>query len=92
VTRLGEIHAESLYTHGRLRRMQNCRARLADRSYQVLDCDNGVALAGTAVGGYEGIYETSEGRAMVEKPSFDRAGVAVVEGPTGRLVVIVLAN
>lgn len=92
LTRLAEIHAESLYTNGRLRRMQNCRARLADRSYQVLGCDNGVALAGTAVGGYHGIFETSEGGSMIEAPGFDRAGVAVTEGPTGRLVVIVLAS
>jgi membrane protein required for colicin V production len=92
LTRLAEIHAESLYTNGRLRRMQNCRARLAERSYQVLACDNGVALAGTAVGGYQGVYETSEGQAMIEEPGFDRVGIAVVEGPTGRLVVIVIAS
>jgi len=92
LTQLAEARAESLYTKGRLRRIQNCRARLADRSYQVLRCDNGVALAGTAVGAYQGIFETSEGRATIEARDFDRAGIAVVEGPTGRLVVIVLAS
>jgi membrane protein required for colicin V production len=92
LTELAESHAESLYTNGRLRRMQNCRARLIERSYQVVGCDNGVALAGTAAGGYDGVYETSEGQAMIEAPAFDRAGVAVVDGPTGRLVVIVLAS
>lgn len=89
---LAEAHAESQYTDGRLRRMQNCRARLADRFYQVLRCDNGVALAGTAVGAYQGVFETPEGRAMIEAADLDRAGIAVVEGPTGRLVVIVLAG
>jgi membrane protein required for colicin V production len=92
LTQLAEGHAESQYTDGLLWRMRNCRARLADRSYQVLRCDNGVALAGTAVGAYEGIYETSEGRTMIEAPEFDRAGIAVVEGPTGRLAVIVFAS
>jgi membrane protein required for colicin V production len=92
LTRLAEIHAESLYTDGRLSRMQNCKGRLAKRSYQVLNCDNGVALAGTSTGAYQGIYETTEGKTMIEMPAFDRAGIAVVEGPTGRLVVIVLAN
>jgi membrane protein required for colicin V production len=92
LTELAEAHAEAQYTDGRLHRMQNCKARLADRSYQVLRCDNGVALAGTAMGAYEGIYESTDGRAMVETPDFDRAGIAVVEGPTGRLVVVVLAG
>jgi membrane protein required for colicin V production len=92
VTELAEDHAEAEYTDGRLRRMQNCMARLADRSYQVLRCDNGVALAGTAMGAYEGIYESTDGSAMVKTPAFDRAGIAVVEGPTGRLVVVVLAG
>jgi membrane protein required for colicin V production len=92
LTQVAESHAERLYTSGRLRRMQDCRARLADRSYQALRCDNGVALAGTAVAAYQGIYETSDGKTMIEAPDFDRVGVAVVEGPTGRLVVVVLAG
>jgi membrane protein required for colicin V production len=92
LTELAEAHAEALYTNGRLRRMQNCRARLIDSSYQVVHCDNGVALAGTAVGAYEGIYETPEGQSVIEARDFDRAGIAVVEGPTGRLVVVVLAS
>jgi hypothetical protein len=29
---------------------------------------------------------------MIESPGFDRVGVAVVDGPTGRLLVIVLAG
>jgi membrane protein required for colicin V production len=92
LTRLAEDHAEAQYTNGRLRRMQNCTARLAEQSYQVLRCDNGVSLAGTSMGAYQGIYESAEGKTMIEAPDFDRAGIAVVEGPTGRLVVVVLAG
>jgi membrane protein required for colicin V production len=92
ITSLVEDHAAGLYRAGLLRRMGDCVANLAQRSYQVLRCDNGVALAGTAKGGLDGILETESGRAMVENPDLDRGGVAVVDGPTGRLVVVVLAG
>ncbi|MGD2044296.1 MAG: hypothetical protein PVJ28_11645, partial [Acidimicrobiia bacterium] len=92
ITTLAEDQAAGLYRAGLLRRMGDCAANLADRSYQVLRCNNAVALAGTARGGFDGILETAEGRAMLENPDFDRGGIAVVDGPTGRLVVIVLAG
>jgi uncharacterized membrane protein required for colicin V production len=92
LTQLAEDHAAGMYRQGRLQRLQDCAATLASRSYQVVRCDNGVALAGTAVGAYQGIFDTPEGRAVIEGPDFDRAGVAVVDGPIGRLVVIILAG
>lgn len=92
LTDLAEDHAIGQYTSGRLQRLQDCATTLAQRSYQVIECDNGVGLAGTAVAAYEGIFESAGGRSMIESPDFDRVGVAVVEGPTGRLVVILLAG
>ncbi len=92
INTLAESHAAALYTSGRLERIDDCLAALAERSYQVLRCSNSVALAGTPPGAYSGIYESVEGRAMIESPGFDRTGVAVVDGPTGRLVVIVLSG
>ncbi len=92
LTALAEEHAVALYTSGRLQRIPDCVATLAGRGYQVLRCDNAVALAGTAGGAYEGIAESPGGGAMVTAPGFDRVGAAVVDGPTGRLVVIVLAG
>lgn len=92
ITRLAEAHAERLYTRGRLQRIQDCVFALGERSYQVLRCDNGVALAGIAVAAYEGIFESPDGRTMIETPDFDRVGVSVVDGPTGRLVVMILAG
>lgn len=92
ITQLAEDHASGLYRAGILRRMGDCVANLAERSYQVIRCDNAVALAGTARGGLDGILETPEGRAMLENPDFDRAGTAVVDGPTGRLVVVILGG
>lgn len=92
LTGLAESHAEFLYTTGRLHKIENCGAELGRRSHPVLRCSNGVALAGTAHGAYSGIYESIEGGTMIESPGFDRVGVAVVEGPTGRLVVVVLGG
>lgn len=92
MNRLAEEHAVDLYTRGRLARIPDCGTRLASRSYQVVACDNGVALAGTALAAYQGIHESVDGLRMVETARYDRAGVAVVEGPTGRLVVVILAG
>jgi membrane protein required for colicin V production len=92
LTELAEEHARAGYTQGRLQRLRDCAASLAQRSYQVAACDNAVALAGTALAGYTGIYESVGGRTTIENPNFDRAGVAVVDGPTGRMVVIILGS
>lgn len=92
MTQLAEEHAIDLYTRGRLRRIQDCASVLASRSYQVVACDDGVALAGTALAAYQGIYESADGKRMIETARYDRAGAAVVEGPTGRLVVVILAG
>jgi len=89
---LAEDHAAGSYVAGTLRRMGDCAANSALRGYQVLHCDNRIALAGTATGAFDGILETPEGQTMIEGPEFDRAGVAVVDGPTGRLVVIILSG
>lgn len=92
LTRLAEAHARTLYTEGHLKRIEDCTAVLGDDGYQVVACDNGVALAGTAVAAYQGITDTDSGSTMIENPSYDRVGAAVVSGPTGRLVVMVLAG
>jgi len=92
MTDLAEDHAMAGYRDGRLVRLQDCVAALAARSYRALRCDNGVALAGTALGGLEGIMETDDGAAVLGNPDLDRAGVGVVDGPTGRLLVVILAG
>jgi membrane protein required for colicin V production len=92
ITALAEDHAAGSYRAGLLRRMSDCVSNLALRSYQVARCDNGVALAGTAIGALDGILDTPEGTAMIQGADYDRGGVAVVDGPTGRLVVVLLAG
>jgi len=92
LTEVAEEHASTLYTSGRLQRIQDCVSVLAARSYRILGCDNGVALAGTALGAYEGIFESSHGPGMVGRAGYDRTGAAVVDGPNGRLVVVIVAG
>lgn len=92
MTELAEERAISLYQAGVLQRMEDCVAALAERGYRVSGCDDATALAGTAIAGYDAIRDTNQGSAMLDNPNFDRAGVAVVDGPTGRLVVIILAG
>lgn len=92
MTGLAEERAAALYQAGILQRMENCAELLAERDYRVPRCANGTALAGTAIAAYDAIRGTADGSAMLVNPNFDRAGVAVVDGPTGRLVVIVLAG
>lgn len=92
MTSLAEDHAQAAYTSGSLARIEDCARDLSGRSYQVVRCDNGVALAATAAGGLDGILDTDEGKAMVENPDLDRIGVAVADGPTGRLLVVVVAG
>jgi len=92
MTSLAEDRAFELYRAGMLERIENCVAALASRDYRVPRCDNATALAGTAIAAFDGVRETEGGQTMLENPNFDRAGVGVVDGPTGRLLVIVLAG
>jgi uncharacterized membrane protein required for colicin V production len=92
ITELAEDHAAAAYRAGLLRRMGDCAAQLAQRDYTVLTCDNRLALAATTAGGLDGILESPEGLAMIETSGYDRAGAAVVDGPTGRLLVLILSG
>ena len=92
VTDLAEDHGAEQYRTGQLRRIGDCAAVLATRNHQVLSCDNGVALAATSSAAFAALLDTPETRAVIETPTFDRAGVAVVDGTTGRLLVVILAG
>lgn len=92
MTRLAEERAAAQYESGRLQSMENCLEALAERDYRVARCDDGTALASTAIAAYDAIRETQGGAAMIENRNFDRVGVAVVDGPTGRLLVVVMGG
>lgn len=88
---LAESRASAMYTSGQLFR-SDCLDEAADNGVRVVSCLDVVALAGTALGGLEGIKESDSGRAALVSPAFDRTGISVVDGPTGRLLLIVLGS
>lgn len=92
ITGLAEARAEDSYTSGELRLSPACAGDLAQVDLRVAGCSDAVALAATASGALHGIMESEHGSAALAEPGFDRVGVSVVDGPTGRLVVIYLAG
>jgi uncharacterized protein YkwD len=51
-----------------------------------------LALASSWRAAIDAMFESPTALAHLDAPGYDRAGVAVVDGPTGRLVVIVLGG
>lgn len=90
--RTAESRAAAMYTSGVLGRVSDCVATLADAGAQVVECGQGIALAGSALGALDGILDSETGRAELSKAAYDRVGVAVVDGPTGRLLVVFIAR
>lgn len=92
MTEIAENRAASMYTSGSLFLTPDCFADLAPSGVRVAVCGEGVALAGTALGALDGIREDTTGNRELSSPAYDRAGISVVEGPTGRLLVIVFGG
>jgi membrane protein required for colicin V production len=89
---VAEQKAASSYTSGRLFRGTNCSRDLTDTGVRTAVCGEVVALAGTSLGALDGILDSESGKAELADPAYDRTGVSVVDGPTGRLVVVVLGG
>ncbi len=58
----------------------------------VADCDSSIALAATSLAALDGILERADGAAVIENPSFDRVGVAVIDGPIGTILLVLAAG
>lgn len=90
---LAELRASDSYLSGRLMRSADCvpdaEARVGVR---LVRCSEAVALASTSLAGLDALLGDDEVGAVALGEEFDRAGVAVVDGPTGRLVLVVLAG
>jgi membrane protein required for colicin V production len=91
---MAEARAEEIYTSGAMQRAPDGCVRSASREFGVTlaVCEELMALAASAMGAFDGISSSSTGERVLGDPVFDRAGVAVVDGPTGRLLVIVLGG
>lgn len=92
LTEAAEARASAMYVEGVLGRTADCVTDLIAFGARVVDCGQGLALAGSALGGLDGILDSETGKAVVGQSAYDRVGVAVVDGPTGRLVMIYIAR
>ncbi|MEE8407809.1 MAG: CAP domain-containing protein, partial [Acidimicrobiia bacterium] len=89
---VAEQKATAMYTSGRLFRGTNCSGDLTEAGVRTAVCQEVVALAGTSLGALDGIFDSESGHAVLSDPAYDRTGISVVDGPTGRLVVVVLGG
>lgn len=92
ITRAAETRAEALYTSGVLVKSPDCIGELAQSGARVVRCGDALALAGSALGALDGILESETGRGELGNSAYDRAGIAVVDGPTGRLLLVFVAG
>lgn len=92
MTRAAEERAASLYGAGTLVRGPDCVGVLGAYGARVVECGEGIALAGSALGALDGVIDSETGKTELGKSGYDRVGVAVVDGPTGRLLLIYVAG
>ncbi len=90
---LAERRAADSYLNGELTRHLDCVSTAESvGGVRVARCSDVLALAGTSLAALDAIISTSETAAVVSNPAFDRTGIAIVDGPTGRLLVVVVAG
>ena len=96
LTRVAEERALLMYTTGRLSRETppgvTVDEALEAAGVRFAFSGEAIALAGTALGALDGILDSESGLAELSDPSYDRVGVVVLDGPTGRLLVVVVAG
>lgn len=90
---LAESVAVASYTEGALARDLDCLPESREiPGLSVAVCTDLVALAGNALGAYDGIITSPDGIEVLGRRDLDRTGISVVDGPLGRLVVVVLGG
>lgn len=91
LTAVAEAKAAGAYTSGVLART-DCATPIAATGLRIAQCGETIALASTALAAFDGMVETVTGYNELSNGAYDRVGVSVVEGPLGRVVVVVLAR
>jgi len=66
--------------------------RVASAAITLLEVDETVAMASSAVAAHKAIQDEPAAAAVMDDPSFDRFGIGVVDGPLGLLVVEVFGR
>jgi membrane protein required for colicin V production len=96
LTDVAEDRALAMYGNGRLSREHppgdSVAGDLAGAGVRLAAAGENLALASSARAAFDGMRDSATGLDQLITVGYDRAGVAVVDGPTGRLVVIVFGG
>lgn len=96
MTDVAEARAVAMYSSGRISRATPPGGSVAEdlntAGIRLSVSGENLALASSSRAGYEAILESPTGLSQLQIGAYDRVGIAVVEGPTGRLLVIVLGG
>ncbi|HEY6627688.1 MAG TPA: CvpA family protein [Acidimicrobiia bacterium] len=95
-TDVAETRAAGMYTTGRISRDTPAGGSVLDdlvaAGVRPTLAGENLALASSSRAAFDGMLDSPTALAQLNEPGYDRAGVAVVEGPTGRLVVVVFGG
>jgi uncharacterized protein YkwD/uncharacterized membrane protein required for colicin V production len=93
---VAETRAVEMYTAGRLSREHPPGRSVADAvaaaGILLARVGENLALASSSRAAFEAMLDSPTALAHFDVPGYDRAGISVVDGPTGRLVVIILGG
>lgn len=96
LTGLAESRAAAMYQAGRITRETPVGGTVSDDLVAVgirLEVSGEVlALASTTRSDIDAAFDNAEASGLLLAPSFDRMGIALLEGPTGILLVVVLGG
>jgi uncharacterized protein YkwD len=94
--RIAETRAVEMYVAGRLSRDHppggGVGVDLAEAGIRLVSVGENIALASSTRAAFEAMLASPTALSHLSNPAFDRTGIAVVDGPTGRLVVMVLGG
>lgn len=96
ITAVAESRGSTMYLKGRVSRNTPAGGSVTDDLAAAgirLEVDGeALALAATTRAAIDALFENDEANGLLLSPEFDRVGVALVEGPTGILLVVVLGG
>jgi uncharacterized protein YkwD len=94
--RVAETRAVEMYTAGRLSRDHppgaGVAADLAEAGVRLVAVGENLALASSTRAAVDAMLASPTALTHFATPAYDRTGISVVDGPTGRLVLIVLGG
>ena len=96
LARLAEAHAVDVYTTGRFGRPSpdgaSFEERLGAAEIPVVVADQVMALAVSPAAAQEALFDVDSERSVLTDPAFRKVGLALVNGPSGVILVEVLAG